>query len=84
MTWNTAARRPTRLRGGRAGDRHLVDEGLVGCPVAGTDVDLERCLGCPALDYVEDANAREVVVCRPISSAATRVSDATILERAMW
>lgn len=45
---------------------HLVDHGLVGCPVAGGDVRVDACFTCGRLDDVADdgAGTRPYVVCR--------------------
>lgn len=50
------------------GDRHLVDEfGLVGCPVRGSDVDVDVCLECRnLLEARRDVDGRVVEIrCRP-------------------
>lgn len=44
---------------------HYLDHGLVGCPLVGKDVDLDKCAGCPWIVEFDDRKPRPVVRCRP-------------------
>lgn len=48
----------------------LVTDGMVACPRAGADVDVDRCYGCAALRGLDvDGSGREWVHCRPARPA---------------
>lgn len=49
---------------------HIVDNGRVGCPIRGADVDVEECLTCPRLTGVGEDGALTYVTCRTASPLA--------------
>ena len=54
----------------RPASEHFVDGGRVGCPVRGTDVDVEACMACGQAASV-DLNANPPVVrCRSVGVSA--------------
>ena len=67
MLWKLA-RKPRRR------DQHLVDNGTVGCPSRGEDVDVERCLACPAFGNLVAADDVTYVLCRPESTLSALLS----------
>ncbi len=51
-------------------DAHLIDDGNVGCPVRGRDVDIDSCYACGAfqgLDGIAPEDSK-YLVCRPAAS----------------
>jgi hypothetical protein len=46
-------------------DRHFIDDGRVGCPARGCDVESDVCAGCRWLVDMEETAKLPFVRCRP-------------------
>lgn len=55
-------------------DRHFIYRGRVGCPVSGSDVDLDTCNACPALLETRAGDERPYIRCKPVRPDAMRVA----------
>lgn len=53
-------------RDGIPRDAHIIDDGRVGCPVSGVDIDLDACFGCARLEQIVDVAGEpwSYVVCQ--------------------
>lgn len=61
MFWNRHHRSPDRARRGML----VVDHGRVACPRKGSDIDVDLCWSCPALQDVSRTGDELLISCKP-------------------
>ena len=54
----------------RPSREHFIDNGKVGCPVRGRDVETDVCAGCRSLEAIEADGERPYVRCEPAALPA--------------